>query len=1290
MLLGFHYAFVALLAIFRVRASEGILDITNQINNLISAPILPAVDSLVSVYGDPQSTNDGRKLGEQRESIAEDNPDYLFNLESQLKLKLPTVNIQIILDKDQPEPKSIGDVKYFLVDRFTNRLYNPGITLKELLRNFTPSQIQLIRSSTTSRTDMRDLYMKLLRNALSQSNRIKSQSQARGQGLYQSYQKKGARSTTTYEEKLQGLAQSQQQSELKQSLNQTRVQFLEDQNQEDQASDVTNQAQAQNSEQAQSLIQAEALNQRQAQTQSQSQSQGQGLRLAQSQLTQGQSQSQVQAQSQAEAINQSPQSSEDTSEDEEQAQSQIQSQAQELQSLVQSQAQEQQSQVQSQAQEQQSQVQSQTQEQQSQVQSQTQEQQSQVQSQAQEQQSQVQSQAQELQSLVQSQAQEQQSQVQSQTQEQQSQVQSQAQELQSLVQSQAQDQQSQVQSQAQELQSLVQSQAQEQQSQVQSQTQEQQSQVQSQTQEQQSQVQSQAQEQQSQVQSQTQEQQSLVQAGDQAKEDPVDQSLHQAQSEVLRQVLSQTNNQSQAQAQSQAAVVDEALEAAHDQYQSVPHLQGIALPPPAQQSLLEAQGQAREDPVDQSLHQAQNEVLKQVLSQNNSQSRAQAQAQAQALDQTLEQAHFQYQSAAQAQGTPPIQPVQQPQLQEEDQSEDTTSDEFQPYVALADQYEKQDQIANEAFDRAEGQLQRQSQSESQAQLQAVDNSLHLAQAQVEEQEQSGVQSQSNVQPLAISETLGQAHSLLPQPSQSQSEAQGLAASLPQSPQQQQLHADDDYVVDQSLYQNENLAQDSVVDHSLHEAQAEIQDQLDSQAQASGHPLAQSQQHAQAQTVEALTQSLTQAHAQIQGQDQSQSQSQTSSNSEVLFQRVGRSQSKLKSQVESSQGPKSDDVLYSGIQARYQYISEAEINIVAKLETPKLIQKYGIQVETHFAFTSDGYKLCLHRIPRPGAIPVLLVHGLMASSATWVQFGPSQGLAYILSQSGYDVWMLNTRGNIYSEERQAGRQEDRDFWDFSFHEIGQYDLPAAIDLILLQTKMARIQYIGHSQGSTAFFVMCSERPEYAAKISLMQSLSPTVYMEGTRSPALKFIGILQGGFTMLLNLLGGHKISLENKIITMFRENICDKLIPSRICAIFEFVVCGFNFNSFNMTLSPILEGHASQGASAKQIYHFAQMQGKSVFQKFDYGLILNKIRYNSILPPLYNLSLALSKVALHRGDGDWLGSESDVSRLERSLPNCIENRNIGFKGFSHFDFTISKDVRPLVYDRVINLCGANR
>ncbi|KAH8282127.1 hypothetical protein KR054_005717 [Drosophila jambulina] len=373
----------------------------------------------------------------------------------------------------------------------------------------------------------------------------------------------------------------------------------------------------------------------------------------------------------------------------------------------------------------------------------------------------------------------------------------------------------------------------------------------------------------------------------------------------------------------------------------------------------------------------------------------------------------------------------------------------------------------------------------------------------------------------------------------------------------------------------------------------------------------------------------------------------------------------------------------------------------------LIGKYGFPAENHYINTDDGYKLCMHRIPRPGGMPVLLVHGLMSSSASWVQLGPNSGLAYLLYLKGYDVWMLNTRGNIYSRGNLKDHISESKYWDFSYHEIGTYDLPAAIDEIIQKTNQQQIQYIGHSQGSTAFFVMCSERAAYANKVSLMQSLSPTVFLEGNRSPVLKFMGLFTGGHGILLELLGGYEISRKTELIKKFSKHICSVAsavseVANRICAIFDYVTCGFNWQGFNevgfphiskvsdsiqspllQTLAPIIEGHSSQGASAKQLLHYAQQQGQKAFQRYDFGKILNLIRYHSLYPPQYNLSLALSKVLLYSGADDWLGSLSDCSRLQQVLPNCIGNIKVNSESFSHFDFTISKDVRTLLYDQVI-------
>ncbi|KAH8248674.1 hypothetical protein KR032_002061, partial [Drosophila birchii] len=349
-----------------------------------------------------------------------------------------------------------------------------------------------------------------------------------------------------------------------------------------------------------------------------------------------------------------------------------------------------------------------------------------------------------------------------------------------------------------------------------------------------------------------------------------------------------------------------------------------------------------------------------------------------------------------------------------------------------------------------------------------------------------------------------------------------------------------------------------------------------------------------------------------------------------------------------------------------------------------VEKYGYPSETHYVHTDDGYKLGMHRIPRPGSPPVLLVHGLMSSSASWVQFGPQNGLAYILYRKGYDVWMLNTRGNIYSRDHHNKDLSQREYWDFSFHEIGKFDLPPAIDLILQITHKAKVQYIGHSQGSTAFFVMCSEMPAYASKVNLMQALAPTVFLQENRSPVLKFLGMFKGKFSMLVNLLGGYEISSKTRLIKQFRDHICTTSeMASHICAIFDFVLCGFDWKNFNESLTPIVAAHASQGASAKQIYHYAQMNGKLDFHSFDHGRILNRLRYNAVEPPSYNLSQAISKVVIHHSGGDWLGVRSDVGHLESMLPNVVESRKVQADGFAHFDFTISKDVRPLLYDSVV-------
>lgn len=56
------------------------------------------------------------------------------------------------------------------------------------------------------------------------------------------------------------------------------------------------------------------------------------------------------------------------------------------------------------------------------------------------------------------------------------------------------------------------------------------------------------------------------------------------------------------------------------------------------------------------------------------------------------------------------------------------------------------------------------------------------------------------------------------------------------------------------------------------------------------------------------------------------------------------------------------------------------------------------------------------------------------------------LAFILADAGYDVWLGNARGNTYSKRHISLRHDDSEFWDFSWHEMAYFDIPAEIDYL----------------------------------------------------------------------------------------------------------------------------------------------------------------------------------------------------------------------------------------------------
>ncbi|CAH4023649.1 unnamed protein product [Pieris brassicae] len=86
-----------------------------------------------------------------------------------------------------------------------------------------------------------------------------------------------------------------------------------------------------------------------------------------------------------------------------------------------------------------------------------------------------------------------------------------------------------------------------------------------------------------------------------------------------------------------------------------------------------------------------------------------------------------------------------------------------------------------------------------------------------------------------------------------------------------------------------------------------------------------------------------------------------------------------------------------------------------LNFTELASEYGYATEEHTVVTEDEYLLTVFRIVRgrncKGKIkspPVILMHGLLQSSDAWLDAGPSAGLAYLLADACYDLWVGNQR------------------------------------------------------------------------------------------------------------------------------------------------------------------------------------------------------------------------------------------------------------------------------------------
>lgn len=359
--------------------------------------------------------------------------------------------------------------------------------------------------------------------------------------------------------------------------------------------------------------------------------------------------------------------------------------------------------------------------------------------------------------------------------------------------------------------------------------------------------------------------------------------------------------------------------------------------------------------------------------------------------------------------------------------------------------------------------------------------------------------------------------------------------------------------------------------------------------------------------------------------------------------------------------------------------------IDRLSFIELATKYGRTSEEFDVVTEDGYILRLFRLKGLQSKPVLLWHGFLDSGDTFILRG-KLSTSVQLAEAGYDVWVANSRGNRYSR-RHVSLDPDRDeeYWDFSFHEIGYYDVPAVIDFILAKTGQKQLSAIGHSQGTSIFYVLGATRPEYNDKIKLFISMAPIAYMNYMRG-LLREIMPLWPIIKATLYVTGTEEILGDGSAVNNFIYNLCTiEVIGVELCQRRVLMpIAGNDIDEMEPEFFHLVARYFLAGVSRKDTNHFAQVINERRFAQYNYGWIKNFIKYGRFTPPNYDLGAVTMRVAMLCGENDPLSTLQDVSTLVKELPNVVYYKVMDRKEFNHVDFIWARNIHvclnPLLKD----------
>ncbi|XP_017786649.1 PREDICTED: lipase 1-like isoform X2 [Nicrophorus vespilloides] len=342
------------------------------------------------------------------------------------------------------------------------------------------------------------------------------------------------------------------------------------------------------------------------------------------------------------------------------------------------------------------------------------------------------------------------------------------------------------------------------------------------------------------------------------------------------------------------------------------------------------------------------------------------------------------------------------------------------------------------------------------------------------------------------------------------------------------------------------------------------------------------------------------------------------------------------------------------------------------EVPDIVTRLGYPIESYNVTTEDNYILTVFRLPQPGAKPIFLQHGIALSAICFVDTLESS--------------LGNFRGNRYSNKHVTLDPNTEEYWNFSFHEMGKFDLKAQLGLVYNETGK-KIYYVGYSMGTTASYIYNILHPEDASeKLDIIVSLAPIVYMKNIPSSVAQIAPLWPLIEPLVTKLTHGVILQRSNVSINLIKTLCLGNLFEMFACQALIQSLFGYDNDQLNPETLPVTMVQNMEAISTKTISHYVQFILYGKFSYFKFNEETNKQIYGNAIPPLYNISSLNVPIYLMYGSNDFFSTIKNVDKFFNELPEDTKQNGkylVQLKKFNHADFITAKDIKSLVYDPLI-------